>query len=249
MTEKVLYAELIPQEFRERLAAAPIAYLPLGTIEWHGEHLPLGTDGFQPLHLFQKLAEKVGGIVLPMLFVGPDRMVEEEGRELYGMDAGQLRPPGIQYPNQQLAGSAYRVSDDLFGQLFRAILKQIARAGFKILVAHGHGPSGRYFSSKFDEWKRDFGLDCFHCWEWTEEGDTLLSFQTGHAGVNETSTMMAAYPHLVQMNRLSAEPNEFPLGTSPDDARDATPEHGQAIINHQIERMSAILTKALAALS
>ncbi len=41
----VFYAELTPTAFRERIAQAPIAYLPLGTLEWHGEHLPLGTDG------------------------------------------------------------------------------------------------------------------------------------------------------------------------------------------------------------
>jgi len=36
--EKVLCAELKPQECRERIADAPIAYLPLGTLEWHGEY-------------------------------------------------------------------------------------------------------------------------------------------------------------------------------------------------------------------
>jgi creatinine amidohydrolase len=71
---KVLYAELTPQEFRERLAQVPIAYLPLGTLEWHGEHLPLGSDGLQSLGFFKHLARRVGGIVLPMLFLGPDRM-------------------------------------------------------------------------------------------------------------------------------------------------------------------------------
>ena len=71
---KVLYAELTPQEFRERLAQAPVAYLPLGTLEWHGEHLPLGSDGLQSQGFFERLARKVGGIVLPMLFLGPDSM-------------------------------------------------------------------------------------------------------------------------------------------------------------------------------
>ena len=40
--DKVRYAELLPHEFRTRLAQRPVAYLPLGTLEWHGEHLPLG---------------------------------------------------------------------------------------------------------------------------------------------------------------------------------------------------------------
>ena len=45
--EKVRYSDLLPGEFRERLAANPVAYLPLGTLAWHGEHLPLGSDAIQ----------------------------------------------------------------------------------------------------------------------------------------------------------------------------------------------------------
>ena len=40
-------SDLFPWEFRERLAAKPGAYLPLGTLAWHGEHLPLGSDAIQ----------------------------------------------------------------------------------------------------------------------------------------------------------------------------------------------------------
>ena len=69
MSEKVLYEELTPTEFRERLVEAPVAYLPLGTIEWHGEHLPLGSDGLQSREFFIMLARETGGIVYPMLFV------------------------------------------------------------------------------------------------------------------------------------------------------------------------------------
>ena len=80
MEERCLYSELTPRGFRERLAEAPIAYLPLGTLEWHGEHLPLGSDGLQSQGFFRRLAREVGGVVLPMLFVGPDReMKRTEG--------------------------------------------------------------------------------------------------------------------------------------------------------------------------
>lgn len=47
----------------------PVAYLPLGTLEWHGPHMPLGADGIQSKELFVRVAEKVGGVVLPMLFM------------------------------------------------------------------------------------------------------------------------------------------------------------------------------------
>ncbi|MCI6432882.1 MAG: hypothetical protein SPF19_13270 [Oliverpabstia sp.] len=36
MADKVLYEELCPKEFEERITVCPIAYLPLGTLEWHG---------------------------------------------------------------------------------------------------------------------------------------------------------------------------------------------------------------------
>ena len=52
MIDKVLYEELNPQEFKQRILEAPIAYLPLGTLEWHGRHLPLGTDGLISLGFF-----------------------------------------------------------------------------------------------------------------------------------------------------------------------------------------------------
>jgi len=63
---KVLYEELLPLEYLERLNACPIAYLPLGTLEWHGLHLPLGSDGLQSKGFFMRLAGRIGGIVLPM---------------------------------------------------------------------------------------------------------------------------------------------------------------------------------------
>ncbi|UCG36946.1 MAG: creatininase family protein, partial [Candidatus Bathyarchaeota archaeon] len=72
--QEVLYERLTPSEFQDRLEKAPIAYLPLGTLEWHGLHLPLGTDSLQSQAFFIKLAQRAGGIVLPPLFLGPDEV-------------------------------------------------------------------------------------------------------------------------------------------------------------------------------
>ena len=86
MESKVDYLELLPGEFTQRLKEGPVAYLPLGTLEWHGPHLPLGADALQAQQFFRLLAKKVGGIVMPPLFVGPDRCCENSGKEDYGMD-------------------------------------------------------------------------------------------------------------------------------------------------------------------
>ena len=71
--EKVRYTELLPHEFRQRLAQRPVAYLPLGTLEWHGEHLPLGSDGIISEGLMSRCARELGGIVMPPVHLGPDR--------------------------------------------------------------------------------------------------------------------------------------------------------------------------------
>ena len=246
LPEKVLYAELTPQEFRDRLAAAPIAYLPLGTLEWHGEHLPLGSDGLQSYGFFIGLAREVGGIVLPMLFLGPDLMEELDGRELYGMDTlGESMPEGQRYKNQQLAGSAYWVPEETFRTIIEATLKQLSRAGFKIVVAHGHGPSTGFFQKNADQWREKFGLETFVCWggELDQKG---MGIQVDHAAMNETSLVMALRPELVQMERLPKDPNSWPVGIGGRDPRKfASAELGHEILKLQTERMANMLRKAL----
>ena len=41
---KVKYEELLPHEFEEALRQFPVAYVPVGSLEWHGRHLALGND-------------------------------------------------------------------------------------------------------------------------------------------------------------------------------------------------------------
>jgi len=244
--QKVLYAELTPQEFRERINACPIAYLPLGTIEWHGEHLPLGADGIQSQGFFIRLAEKVGGIVLPMLFMGPDRVIKTESGDIYGMDpwtgedqlGKKIREP------RQLDGSAYWLADESFYNLIDSIFKQLQRAGFKIVVAHGHGPSTGLVARYEKDWLDKYGLKVINCWgsEYDAEG---MGIQVDHAGANETSLVWALRPELVQMHRLSdnlENPDDFPVAVGGKDPRiHASREKGDKIIEINLERMANIL--------
>lgn len=46
---------------------AEIALLPVGTIEAHGPHLPLGTDGFIVQAIAYEVAEQTGGVLLPLI--------------------------------------------------------------------------------------------------------------------------------------------------------------------------------------
>jgi creatinine amidohydrolase len=222
-TEKVHYAELLPHEFRARLAARPIAYLPLGTLEWHGEHLPLGADAIQSEGLMVACARQLGGVVLPPIHLGPDRALRAEGGQmLYGMDyATTTTPP------RQLEGSCYWISPGLFKSLIDAILAQLKRAGFRAVFADGHGPSRWSWVQDLAEREARFGLKLFGVT--ADIGDVWTS-QIDHAARNETSLMLALRPDLVDLAQLPQDPAVWPQGVGGEDPRAATPGYGGACI-------------------
>jgi len=255
--EVVEYAKLTPPDFRKRLADAPIAYLPLGTLEWHGEHLPLGSDGLQSFEFMKVLAREAGGIVLPMLHLGPDTMLMVEGKELYGCDHWLSRPGSREYfPAQQLDGSAYWIPDDVFGSILENSIKQLVRAGFRIIVAHGHGPSNLHVIKHWREWEERYDVMIYTCWAWNVRGEydkesderarEGLGIMIDHAARNETSLMMYFYPELVQLENLPSDTAIWPKGVSGHDPRTtASPELGQEAVEYHVDRMKKILAEAL----
>lgn len=59
-----------PHEIRAELARVSRIYLPLGTIEWHAEHLPVGLDALTAHGVCIRAAERTGGLVYPTLHYG-----------------------------------------------------------------------------------------------------------------------------------------------------------------------------------
>ena len=227
--EKVLYEELQPDEFIDRINAFPVAYLPLGTLEWHGLHLPLGSDGIQSRGVFERIAAEIGGIVLPMLFLGPDSATRVDDIAYYGMDVLSFEEGSP----QQLEGSAYHTDEELFGRLLDVIMHNLSRAGFRVVIAHGHGPSTMAFARKKQEFQDKFGLITFNLWELgypDAEG-----IQTDHAAANETSLVMALRPELVNMEKLSGD--AIPVGVwGVDPRKAASASHGKELIHKNVER-------------
>lgn len=243
--QEVLYERLTPSEFQKRLKKAPIAYLPLGTLEWHSWHLPLGSDFLQSQIFFMNLAQLVGGVVLPPLFLGPDEVKKVDGFEYYGMDIFGFSPKAP----QQLAGSAYWIPSDLFLMLFEAVLKQIRRAGFKILVAHGHGPSVNLVIKNSRKLGKKFGLTILTLRRSKGKRNPDMEFQCDHAAMNETSIMMALHPDLVHMEKLSKDRERRPLATIGKDPRThASARHGGKIVQFNLDRMESILKDQLLSL-
>ena len=61
---------LRPEQIAAALARRSLVYLPLGTIEWHSHHLPVGLDALTAHGLCLRAAERTGGLVHPALFYG-----------------------------------------------------------------------------------------------------------------------------------------------------------------------------------
>ena len=65
MTGTVRWAELKLEEFEERLAAKPVAYLPMGLCEPHGHAAAIGLDLLKADYICDQAAARFGGIVAP----------------------------------------------------------------------------------------------------------------------------------------------------------------------------------------
>ncbi|HEX3721799.1 MAG TPA: creatininase family protein [Nitrolancea sp.] len=61
---------LSPAELDAALLSIPVVYMPLGSLEFHGSHLPIGLDALTAHGLCVRAATRGGGLVLPPLFQG-----------------------------------------------------------------------------------------------------------------------------------------------------------------------------------
>jgi len=197
--ETVLYEELTPSEFRKRLQKAPVAYLPLGTLEYHGEHLPLGTDALHSRGFFINLARKVGGIVMPDIVLGPSWFT---GKPIDTLISIHCTP-------SPRTGSCYWIADSVFHLILDNQFRLLSLAGFKIIVVHGHAPSVIYVERHRQEWEKKYSIRLVPYFIYRDNGELGYS---GHASVNETSLIQYYYPALVKIDLITADTSVIPYG-------------------------------------
>ena len=64
------YEALRPDELAACVDASPVAFWPLGLLEHHGWHLPVGFDGLKAERICIRTAERTGGVLLPVMWWG-----------------------------------------------------------------------------------------------------------------------------------------------------------------------------------
>jgi len=198
---KLRYEEMLPDELREVIRTAPVAYVPLGSLEWHGYHLPVGNDAIKVHEICLRAAQVTGGAVLPPLFAGvggghkeyfASVMVEEEWLE-----------PLLKRQFDLLARHGFRVIVAVTGHYPGEQVQMVRRAAEAHMAKAG---SATVFAlPEYEAFPAD-----------PRRGD--------HAAKWETSILAHLRPELVDMSKLS-DGREDPLyGVFGEDPREHASE-------------------------
>jgi len=209
----------------------PVAYLPLGRLEWHGRHLPLGLDAVKAHALCERMADRAGGIVMPPLFYGDD---PTSVADLHFED-GQRISDALAIDRMQYEAKTGPAGWEVYHGLLQSIFAEIERVGFLVaVVVAGHYPLHDPASKAAEEYMQRGDLKILTCIGYDLVTD--LGYRGDHAGKWETSLLLALIPELVDLSRLEGE-EEPPLGVSGDDPRDASVEFGEEAVRHIVERV------------
>jgi creatinine amidohydrolase len=198
MEEIVQYELLLPLEFEKRIKEFPLVYVPVGSLEFHGEHLALGNDAIKMHALCCEAARYGGGIVFPPIYYGIPFMVDY----------------GAQYQYK----ANLPVTEDFFTSVLNTTLVGLEKIGFKIaILATGHTPDEqsalvREIARKYDGKMKVYGTDDM---EWGADAN----YNGGdHAAKWETSILWYVRPELVDIYRLPrdiSQPLEGIYGEDP----------------------------------
>ena len=163
-----------------------ICILPIGVIEKHGDHLPLGTDMYIVTAIANKAAEKTSAVVFPYYFLGQIA----EARHVKGT----------------LAATHALIMDALL-----EMCDEIHRNGFnKIFILNGHGGNEYFlpfFAQQFPGLSRPYAVYTRFAHKISDEQRKNIQTRSGemdmgnHAGFSETALMMYLHPELVHLER------------------------------------------------
>ncbi len=210
MEEVVEYQKLLPYQFEARIAACPLVYVPVGSLEWHGEHNALGLDAIKMHVHCVEAARLSGGIVFPPTFYGIPGMMP------YGTS--------YEYP------ANLPVTKEFLKRVLTATLSGLENVGFKAaILITGHTCKQqialmREIAAEHQGPMKVFGTND------TEYGNAV-EHTSDHAAKWETSILWYARPELSDMSRLDKD-TSIPLeGVGGKDPRlHATRELGKATV-------------------
>jgi len=233
-------ADLDSRSFERRLRSNPLVIVPVGALEAHGPHLPLGADQIQAEATAAALAERTDGLVAPTV--------------PYGSAPGARRFPGT---------VSLRIAQ--LENYVEGVLSELARSGVRrILVLSGHAERGhmaalREAADHAMQANPGSRIAVLSDYDFVYELRGTESPATdGHAGLLETSRVVAIAPETVGAERPVVEYRRSPFlpGTPTDaewpesvigDTRPSSAELGRRVQNHVLARLEETVRALLPA--
>jgi creatinine amidohydrolase len=209
---EVRLERLRPHLIEAALARAPVAWIPLGALEFHASHLPNGTDGITGHGLVVSAAERLGGVVLPWSY----------------LTIGTLALPW-----------SFRYDPGLVADALRQTLRQLPGLGVRLAVVHtGHAPLDLiHLIKRVCAEVEGEGTGLLAMGLCYLELNAVLGTGLGtawpvavdHGSTMETSWVGALEPELVDIERLPDDPSTVVVGVyGPNPRFTADPERGAA---------------------
>jgi creatinine amidohydrolase len=165
-----------------------VCIIPLGIIEKHGPHLPLGTDLFEAREAAAAAAKKEYAVVFPPYFAGQ-------------IFEAKHQPGTVAYSNELM----WKMLEETCNELSRNGLK-------KIVLVNGHGGSTnflQYFCQSQLASQKDYIVVLFQDEtnpDYNKEIESLKKAKLdGHAGEEETSMMSYIRPDLVDVQAITSQ--------------------------------------------
>ncbi|MAE62581.1 MAG: hypothetical protein CMJ49_14635 [Planctomycetaceae bacterium] len=227
---------LRPDQLKTLREQTPLAYLPLGLLEWHGPHNPIGLDGVKAHALCVRAAQQAGGVVFPTVYYGPPPA--SNCLEIDHYDPAYAEAYGL--PDENFTTDKFnfgtRLSQwHLFDTVLDQALRQIARLGFKaIIVLAGHYPlANAYVPVSAFSRQHQIPVWIGH------EGQLFDPPEGDHAAQWETSLTMALEPDTVDPTRFTPPGADNPPGVFGEPIGDITPELAQENLDRTIAALIA----------
>ena len=190
---------LRPAEIVARLKAVSVVYVPFGPLEWHGPHMPYGTDALNAEAVALAACRRTGGVVWPTQYWGTERERRPDQLRSLGFPADKY-VVGMDFP-KNLLKSMY-CPEETFAIVVREVLNGCIRLGARVAVlVNGHGAENHM--AVFKRLVAEFNASgAIRVHFRVAAPLSALTGSGGHADAGETSLMMHLCPGCVDLRAL-----------------------------------------------
>jgi creatinine amidohydrolase len=189
MEREVRFEMLRPAQLNEELKRAPLVFLPIGPLEYHGPHLPLGMDPINATMCAQESCRRLGkGVVMPTLYIGTERERPDWMLESLGFKKGDW-VVGMDFPTSTWKSHYYQ--EQLFGLMVASTLEMLIGQGYKaIVIVNGHGAWNQLETLERLAKHYSHGTGATVLWKLAVVLEISEKNLMGHADLGETSIML-----------------------------------------------------------